>query len=208
MRQVDIPALASLPGINYNGGADASHPVVPEKKCQQKNVYNLLRDAAMSPPQQLLDFGQLLDASACDRDALDSDGGSSAATDFVVLDRDCLRRLHCHNYHSMNLFEIVAVLHARITKEASCIGGDGDYAPASAFVEGGGGELNLESVRQTLLAQSAFSRRFLAVATGSTTGTAPALPPYSKPVFEQLDGNYDVGSDAVANLCFAYAELR
>lgn len=42
MRQVDIPALASLPGSNFSGAEEDTLPVVEQEPCPQKNVYNLL----------------------------------------------------------------------------------------------------------------------------------------------------------------------
>lgn len=103
-------------------------------------------------------------------------------------------------------FEIVAVLNARITKVAACIGEVGDPAPVAAFVEDGG-EVDMDSVRKTLWEQSVFSTRVLAVTTGSITGEVPILPPFSDPVFERLVGDKDVGRDALENLCFDYAQV-
>lgn len=102
--------------------------VVLQEPCDQKNVYNLLRDAATSPPQQLLDFGQLLDVSASSEDVESLGGqsdagelaaGSFPAIDFVFLARGCWRQLHRHSHHSMNLYVVVAVLNARITQVAA-----------------------------------------------------------------------------------------
>lgn len=215
MRQVDIPALASLPESNFCGGEQASQSVVPQEPCDQKNVYNLLRDASTSPPQQLLDFGQLLDLSASSEDAKSLSGqsgagevaaGSFPAIGFAFLARGCLRQLHRHSHHSMNLYEVVAVLNARITKVAACIGEDGDAAPVAVFVEGGG-EVDTATARQTLSKQSKFSKRVLAVATGSTTGSAPALPSFSDSLFEDLPGNNDVRLCALEQLVLGYAQV-
>lgn len=200
MRQVDIPALASLPGSNFSGAEEDTLPVVEQEPCPQKNVYNLLRDAAPSPRQQQLDFSQLFEVSAV------NDAGSFAAAEFVLLARGCWRQLHRHSHYSLDLFEIVAVLNARITKVAACIGEVGDPAPVAAFVEDGG-EVDMDSVRKTLSEQSVFSTRVLAVATGSITGEVPVLPPFSDPVFERLVGDKDVGRDALENLCFDYAQV-
>lgn len=91
MRQVDIPALALLPESNHIGGDEGSQPVVQQEPCDQDNVYNLLRDATTSPPQQLLDFGQLLDVSASSRDVESAGGevnsGSFTAINFAFLAR-------------------------------------------------------------------------------------------------------------------------
>lgn len=204
MRQVDIPALASLPGSNFSGAEEATPPVVAQEPCQQQNVYNLLRDAAPSPRQQLLDFEQLLHVSAV------NDAGSFTATEFVLLARDCWRQLHRHSHYSLDFFEVVAVLNARITSVAARIGEVGESAEVAAFVEGGG-EVDIECARQTLLQQSVFATRVLAVGTGSIKGEAPVLPSFSKPLFEGLDEgnvpNNDVGRCSLQNLCFDYAKV-
>lgn len=136
-----------------------------------------------------------------------NDTGSFAAVEFVLLARGCWRQLHRHSHYSLDLFEIVAVLNARITKVAACIGEIGDPAPVAAFVEDGG-EVDMDSVRKTLSEQSVFSTRVLAVATGSISGEVPVLPPFSDPVFERLVGDKDVGRDALENLCFDYAQVN
>lgn len=215
MCKVDIPALALLPGNNYSGGEEHSQPVVPQEACEQKNVYNLLRDAAMSPPQQAVDFEQLLAVSASRDPNTPHDGSLGTATKFVLLARECVRQLQRHSHHSMDLCEVVAVLNVRITQVsqvAADIGKDGDPAAGAklvaAFVEDRE-EADIDSVRQTFAEQIMFSTRVLAVATGSTTGEAPTLPPFSEPVFQKLLLNefYDVGCDSLANLCFDYAHV-
>ena len=75
-------------------------------------MYNLLRDAATSPPVQRLDFGNLLHVSA--RQDLD---GTTAVV-FVPLARGRLRNLRRQNHHSMDFFEMVAVLNVRALHQA------------------------------------------------------------------------------------------
>lgn len=202
MRKVDIPALAVLPGNNYSGAGEIPQPEVPQETCEQENVYNLLRDAAPKPPLQRLDFEMLLEVSAS-RDLSGSGGGSVPAVDFVLLPavdfvllaRGCLRQLHRHSRHSMDLFEVVAILNARITQVVARIDG--------------GEEMDIGSVRQTLADQGEFSTRVLAVATGSTTGKAPALPSFSEALFGDLlaEEFFDVGCSSLENLCFKYADV-
>lgn len=88
-----------------------------------------------------------------------------------------------------------------------CIGEDGDAVPVTAFVEGGG-EVDISSVRQTLSKQTKFSTCVLAVATGSTTGTAPALPAFSDSLFEDRLGNNDDGLRALEKLALEYAQVN
>ena len=115
----------------------------------------------------------------------------------------------------MDLCEVVAVLNVRIAQVAEVavdIGKDGDPAAGAkwvaAFVEDWE-EAGIDSVRQTFAEPIMFSTCVLAVATGSNTGEAPTLPPFSEPVFQDLLLNefYDVGCDSLANLCFDYAHV-
>ena len=65
MRTVDIPSLAALGSRSPDVEERGQGQPVPEEKCTQENVYNVLRDAEPFPSaQQRLDFGQLLDVSA------------------------------------------------------------------------------------------------------------------------------------------------
>ena len=198
MRKVDIPALASL-GKHFLGADDIPEPV-SQQKCTQNNVYNLLRDAATSPPAQRLNFGQLLHASACQ----DLDGTTAVA--FVLLARGRLRNLLRQNYHSIDLFEVVAVLNVRFTKFVAFLrDGQDKELPPAALVEKE--QVDLASVLQTLSAQSVFSTRVLAVATGSTTGKAPILPPSSGDLCEAVVGNNNVRPAALDDLIFTYARV-
>ncbi len=202
MRQVDIPALASLPGSNFSGAEEATPQIVPPGPCQQENVYNLLRDSAPSPGQQLLDFDQLLEVSAV------NDPASPSAVEFVVRARGCWRQLHMHSHYSLDLFEVVAVLNARITKVAA---GTGEVQQSAASLGDDDGWMDafIDSLEKDmeLEALKVFSTRVLAVATGSTTGEVPVLPSFSAPAFEHLVGSDDCGLDSLANLCLAYAKV-
>eukprot|EP00903_Cladosiphon_okamuranus_P018617 g17137.t1 len=74
-------------------------------------------------------FGRLLHVSAV------NDAGSFSAAKLVLLARECWRQLHIHSHHSLDLFKVVAVLNARITKVAACIG---EAAPGGAARAVGG----------------------------------------------------------------------
>ena len=199
MRKVDIPALAPLG--NYFLGADQVSEPVPQEKCTQRNVYNLLRDAQTSPPVQRLDFGQLLSVSAWQ----DREEGTTAV-DFVLLARARLRNLRRRSHHSMDLFEVVAVLNVRLTKLVAFIseGQDKEVPPAVLVEEE---QMAPGSVLPTLSAQSVFSTRVLAVATGSTTGKAPELPAFSQHLFEPVAGQNDLRPAALDHLVLAYARV-
>lgn len=198
MRKVDIPALAPLG--NYFLGADQVSEPVQQEKCTQSNVYNLLRDAQPSPPVQRLDFGQLLSVSAWQ----DKEGNTAVA--FVLLARARLRNLRRQSHHSIDLFEVVAVLNVRLTKLVAFIseGQDEDVPPAVLVEEE---QVAPGSVLLTLSAQSVFSTRVLAVATGSTTGKAPELPAFSQHLCEPVAGQNDVRPDALDNLVLTYAQV-
>ena len=128
VRKVDIPALGSLG--KYVLGADDVPEPVSQQECTQNSVYNLLRDAATSPPAQRLDFGQLLHVSAC----RDLDGTTAVA--FVLLARGRLRNLRRQSQTSMDLFEMVAVLNVRFTKVVAFMGdGQDKELPPAALVE-------------------------------------------------------------------------
>lgn len=202
MRQVHIPDLASL-GKHYHSADQGAEPVQQEK-CTQKNVYNLLRDSAPAPPAQRLDFGQLLDMSASTGPNKDN------AADFVLLARGCLRELHRQSHRSMNLFEVVAVLNARFTNLADIIAQEqqGGPPPTAALMDENGEEQSgSASVLNKLLAYSVFSTRVLAVATGSTVGTAPTLPAFSGHLCSPAIGENDVRRAALEVLVLAYAKV-
>ena len=176
LRTVDIPSLAALgsrsPDVEERG--QGQQPVA-EEKCTKENAYNVLRDAAPFPSaQQRLDFGQLLDVSARNEAKRDN------ATQFVHLARSCFRELHRRSHFSIDLFEVVVVLHARITALAALLqdsvvdGGDRD-SPASIEREE---EEDLSALLSNTLAYSAFSASVLAAAVGSTTGEVPTLPSF------------------------------
>ncbi|CAB1112923.1 unnamed protein product [Ectocarpus sp. CCAP 1310/34] len=94
------------------------------------------------------------------------------AVAFVLLARARLRNLRRQSHHSMDLFEVMAVMNVRLTKLVAFISeGQDKEVPPTVLVEKE--QVAPGSVLPTLLAQSVFSTRVLAVATGSTTGKAP-----------------------------------
>ena len=198
MRTVDIPALGSLE--NHILGADDVPEPVSQQTCTQNNVCNLLRDAATSPSAQRLDFGQLLDVSAC------QELNGTTAVAFVLLARGRLRNPRRQSHHPMDLFEVVGVLNVRFTKRAAFMrDGQDKELPPAALVEKE--QVGLASVLQTLSAQSVFSMRVLAVATGSTTGKAPVLPPFSGDLCEAVVGKNDVRPAALDDLVLTCARV-
>ncbi|CAB1105581.1 unnamed protein product [Ectocarpus sp. CCAP 1310/34] len=200
MRTVDIPALA--PVGNYFFGADKISKPVPQEKCTRSNVYNLLRDAKPSPAVQRLNFGQLLSASSWQ----EVEEGDTAVA-FVLLARARLRNLRRQSHHSMDLFEVVAVLNVRLTKLVAVIReGQDKELPPTALVEEE--QVVVGSVLQTLSAQSVFSTRVLAAATGSTTGKAPRFPAFSRHLCEPEVGQNDLRPAALDDLVLTYARAK
>ncbi|CAB1117156.1 unnamed protein product [Ectocarpus sp. CCAP 1310/34] len=199
MRTVHIPALAPLG--NYFLGADNVSKPVPQERCTRSNVYNLLRDAKPSPAVQRLDFGQLLSVSSLQ----ELEEGDTAVA-FVLLARARLRNLCRQSHHSMDLFEVVAALNVRLTKLVTFIRkGQDKELPPTALVEEE--QVGVGSVLQTSSAQSVFSTRVLAVATGSTTGKAPELPAFSRHLCKPEVGQNDLRSAALDDLVLIYARV-
>ena len=130
---MDIPSLAALQSScspSLNEERPEQQQPIPVEKCTQENVYNALRDAEPSPPlQQRLDFGQLLDVSARNEAKRDSASANASvgarAMRFVDLARFCFRELHRRSHFSVGLFEVVAVLHARLTALAAVLHHEG-----------------------------------------------------------------------------------
>ena len=122
---VNIPSLATLKArssLDVVEEQSGQQQPVPEEKCTQENVYNALRDAEPFPSaQQRLDFGQLLDVSARNEARRDSPNAIASATRFVDLARSCFRELHRKSHFSVSLFEVVAVLHTRLTALAALL---------------------------------------------------------------------------------------
>lgn len=209
MRTVDIPALAALgsrsPDVEERGqGQGQGQRPVPEERCTQENVYNILRDAAPLPSaQQRLDLGQLLDVSA--RNETDRD----SATRFVHLARSCFRELHRKGHFSVDLFEVVVVLHARLAalaallQEEAAVDDAGRGRPASVKGEGKD-EADLSASLSDALAYSAFSASVLAAAVGSATGEVPTLPSFCGELCRPRRGEEGVQAEGTV---LAYAEV-
>lgn len=210
MRAVDIPSLAALGSrsrdVEERGrgqGQGQGQQPVPEEKCTQENVYNVLHDAAPFPSaQQRMDFGQLLDVSAR------NDGKRDSATWFVHLARSCFRELHREGHFSVDLFEVVVVLHARVAalaallQEGAVVDDGGRDRPAS--VEGEGEEVDFSASLSDALAYSAFSTSVLAAAIGSTTGEVPTLPSFCGELCQPRRAEEGIRAEATV---LAYAEV-
>lgn len=195
MRKVDIPSLAKL-GTHVLEEKERGQPV-PVEKCTQENVYNVFRDAELLPPVQCLDFGQLLKESAVEA------AGRDIATQFVQLAEYCLREVRRKGHYSINLFEVVAILNARIPALVALVRAeldDGD--PGTSAEEGEARQVGLLG---DYLAWSEFSQTVLAVAVGSTLGEVPKFPSFCGELFFPRPGD-----DAVPpkDMVLAYAEVR
>lgn len=107
--KVDIPSLASE-GIHVGGGVNVPGKPHAQAKCTQNNVYNVLRDAGLTPRvQRGIDFGALLDLYAKKGEM--GVHGKVFAADARTLLRSLRRRAR----YSVDLMEVVAVVHARVT---------------------------------------------------------------------------------------------
>ncbi|CAB1099649.1 unnamed protein product [Ectocarpus sp. CCAP 1310/34] len=105
---VDIPSLATE-GVHVGGSGNGRGKPQAEAKCTQDNVYNVLRDVGLNPwVQPGTDFAALIDLYA--RGGCNGLYGKS----FVTLARN-LRSLHGRSRYAVNLMEVVAVLHARVS---------------------------------------------------------------------------------------------
>lgn len=194
--RVNIPALGTLGIHTGNSGKERGQPV-PETKCAQENVYNVLRDAGLDPPvQRGTVFEQLLDVSA----AQPAEG--MLGVQFADLAKARLRELRRKGRYSVELVEVVAVINARVTALAAVLEADRDAGQEVAQY-GGGLLADVTAAISMLTAYRDFSSNVLATAVGSTTGQIPALPDFYRELPQPRPGE-DVTSDAVI---LAYAEV-
>lgn len=159
---VDIPSLATE-GIHVGVGEDAPGNPEVQAECTQENVYNLLRDAGLKPRvQRGTDFRVLLDLYAM------HGGMGIYGEGFVSLARTLLRSLRRRSRYSVDLVEVVAVLHARVTV-------------IILWLETENLELHGSALEQ-LRAYRDFSAHVLRIAGGFGIDDVPALPSF----YEQL----------------------
>ena len=116
--QVDIPALSALSvggcggREGLAGGGEERGKPVPETRCAQDNSYSVWRLASVRPPvQRLTGFFRLLHVSA--REARRA--GTFPAEDIVALAHDTLSAMRGRGRCSVDVFEVVSVLRARLT---------------------------------------------------------------------------------------------
>ena len=115
----------------------------------------------------------------------------------------CLREVRRKGHYSINLFEVVAILNARIPALVALVRAeldDGD--PGTSAEEGEARQVGLLG---DYLAWSEFSQTVLAVAVGSTLGEVPKFPSFCGELFFPRPGD-----DAVPpkDMVLAYAEVR
>lgn len=170
---VDIPALWAY-GVNANDVSEDGHgEPVPETKCTQDNVYNLWPLAAVDPPvQRTTDFVQLLDYSA-------DMAGDIHALDFASFAHRNLRELRRQGRYSVDLFEVVAVLHARQTTAIELYERHDRVFYADKIL--------------VATAYRDFSRGVLTTAVGSIADNVPALPVFYREL-PLLEPNDDINS--------------
>lgn len=163
---VDIPSLATE-GVHVGASGNGRGKPQAEAKCTQHNVYNVLRDAGLNPRvQRGTDFAALLDLYA-------REGGMGHyGKSFATLARNLLRSLHGRSRYSVDLVEVVAVLHARVTAIVRKL----DTEVREEEVD----ELAPKWALKQLKAYRDFSAHVLKIAGGFNTEQeqVPALPPF------------------------------
>lgn len=164
--KVDIPSLRAE-GIHV--GSSVDEPVgkpVAQAKCTQANVYNVLRDSGLNPRvQRGTDFSALLDQYG-------RDGGMGIHGEgFVALARTLLRSLRRRSRYSVDLVEVVAVLHARVSVIVQKLETPVDEGELDGLNRFRGGLGQLRVYRD-------FSAHVLRIAGGFRTEDVPALPSF------------------------------
>ena len=162
---VDIPSLATE-GIHVGGSGNGRGKPQSEAKCTQDNVYNVLRDAGLNPRvQRGTDLAALIDLYA--REGCNGFYGKS----FATLARNLLRSLHGRSRYSVDLMEVVAVLHARVSVIVRMLETEESKEEVDALVPYRDGLGHLKAYRD-------FSAHVLKIAGGFDTEQVPTLPPF------------------------------
>lgn len=172
-RKVDIPSLA-MRGTHTLDTEKRGEPV-PESKCTQENVYDVFCGAVVVPGvQRGVDFGLLL--RFCSEEVRWGTVGSSLAE----LARSELSTLHRNSRYSLDLYEVVVVLHHHMVgRKAEIQSRQGATTSLDAAEDEEENEPSEGSaVLGGLEERVRFSTSVLTAAVGSSDGQVPTLPDF------------------------------